>query len=88
MLFKGESIMESTIKTYTYKNGNIQRVQVIRWDDWSQLDFLPMSPSDKSLECFSAIYRNFLVPSAPWLFGNMIMFRLPSDIETDFSFDI
>jgi hypothetical protein len=78
--------MESRIKTYTYPNGEIQRVQVLRWNDWSQLDFLSMTPSETALDCFSAIYRNYLVPAAPFLFGTMILFRLPPDLETDFPY--
>ena len=78
--------MESLIKTYTYPNGDIQRVQLVTWEDWSSLDFLSMPPSGTSLDCFSAIYRNFLIPAAPWLFGSMILFRLPRDMDTDFPF--
>jgi len=79
--------MDSQIKTYTYPNGDIQRVQVIRLEEWSKLDFLQMFGSDKALERFSGIYRDFLVPSAPWLFGNLIMFRLPSDLSTQLPFE-
>ena len=79
--------MDSQIKTFTYPNGDIQRVQAVRLDSWTALDFLEFSGSDRTLDRFSGIYRDFLVPSAPWLFGNMIMFRLPEDLETDFPFE-
>lgn len=79
--------MHSEIKTYTYPNGCLQRVQVVRWDDWSKLDFLRLSYSNRALECFSNVYRNFLVPSAPWLFGNMIMFHIPRDLNMPFPFE-
>ena len=59
----------------------------IRDRDWSKLDFLHMEPAEDTLDCFSAIYRNFLVPAAPWLFGNMILFRLPEDLEVPFPRD-
>ena len=74
--------MESQIKTYTYPSGEIQRVQILRWEDWSKLHFLSPTPCGDTLERFSAIYRNFLVPAAPWLFGSMILFRLPPETET------
>lgn len=32
--------MQSEIKTITYANGEIQKVQIIRWAEWRQLDFL------------------------------------------------
>ena len=79
--------MYSEIKTYTYPNGDIQRVQLVRWDNWSNLDFLNLSYSENALTCFSNIYRNFLVPSAPWLFGNLIMFHIPADVEVPFSWE-
>ena len=77
--------MQSQIKTYRYPNGEIQRVQIVRWEDWSKLDFLEMSWTDGALTCSSNIYRNFLVPAAPWLFGNMVMFHIPEDLEVPFS---
>ena len=76
--------LQSQIKTYHYPNGDIQRVQVVRWEDWSQLDFLEMSYNEGALTCFSNIYRNFLVPSAPWLFGNLVMFHIPEGMEVPF----
>ena len=79
--------MESQIKTFTYPNGDIQRVQAVRLDSWAELDFLELAGSDRTLGRFSGIYRDFLVPSAPWLFGNMIMFRIPADLETLFPFE-
>ena len=79
--------MQSEIKTYSYPDGCIQRVQVVRWDDWPELDFLEMSYSGDALTCFSNIYRNFLVPAAPWLHGRMIMFHVPADLKVPFSFE-
>lgn len=76
--------MESQVKTYTYPNGDIQRVQLLRWDSWEALDFLSPTPSAGALRRFSGIYRDFLVPAAPFLFGNMVMFRLPENCEATF----
>lgn len=73
--------MNSEIKVYSYPNGEIQRVQVVRWDDWSQLDFLRPSYSSASLDCFSHIYKNFLVPACPWIFGQMVMVQMPEDMD-------
>jgi len=73
--------MYSEMKEYSYPNGEIQRVQVVRWDDWSQLDFLRPSYSLASLECFYDIYRNFLVPACPWIFGQMVMVQMPEDMD-------
>lgn len=79
--------MRSEIKTYSYPNGEIQRVQLVQFDDWSKLDFLHMSYTDGALECFYDIYRKFLVPSCPWIFGNMVMFHIPEGMEVPFPFE-
>ncbi len=76
--------MKSEVKVYERGNGEIQRVQVVRWDDWSKLDFLWLKQEDveqqkKALNCFYDIYRNFLVPTMPIVFPQMVMFALPED---------
>lgn len=78
--------MNSQIHTFSYPNGEIQRVQVARFEDWEAL--VPLSPksSDRALDCFSEIYRKFLVPAAPWVFGSLVLFRLPEGIQMPFSF--
>lgn len=79
--------MTSEVKTISYPNGDIQRVQLVRWDDWQKLEFLNVRYSEGALGCFAEIYRKFLVPACPWLFGNMVLFQLPPDMEVPFSFD-
>lgn len=77
--------MHSEIKTYSYPNGDIQRVQLVRWNKWSGLDFLHMSYGEGALDCFADIYRQYLVPACPWLFGNMVMFHIPEGVEVPFA---
>ena len=69
------------IKTYSYPDGEIQRVQIARPDSWAQLEFLRPTPTPRALEKFADIYRRYLVPACPWLFGNMVMFRLPEEVQ-------
>lgn len=78
--------MNSEVKVFTRENGEIQRVQVVRWDDWAQLDFLYLKQGNleqqvKALECFRDIYQNYLVPACPWIFPQMVMFCLPEDVS-------
>ena len=73
--------MNSEIKVYSYPNGEIQRVQVVRWEDWSQLDFLYPKKNAAALDCFTDVYRNFLVPACPWIFPQMVLFSLPEDVD-------
>ena len=78
--------METRIETFSYPNGDIQRVQLVQPDSWETLDFLRLSYEEPALEGFYKIYKQFLVPGCPWLFGNMVMFRLPADLETELNF--
>lgn len=72
--------MESEIRTFSRPDGEIQRVQILRWDRWEQLEFFTPPSAEDSLDRFAEIYRNFLVPAAPWLFGHMVLFRLPGEL--------
>lgn len=73
--------MLSQIKTYTYPNGEIQRVQCVKLDRWEELHFAALSYEDPAFEGFCNIYRRYLLPTCPWIFGQMVMFRLPEDVE-------
>lgn len=78
--------MKSEVRVFERENGEIQRVQVVSWDDWSKLDFLwleqkSLEQQKKALECFNDIYQNYLVPVMPWIFPKMVMFVLPEDEE-------
>lgn len=78
--------MKSEIKIFPYPDGEIQRVHLVQLEDWQQLDFWQLSYAEPAMDCFAGIYRQFLVPKQPWAFGNMIMFRVPDDLEVDCAF--
>lgn len=77
--------MKSEIRTFSYPNGEIQRVQLVTLDRWEDLQFYKPKPSDSAIDSFERIYRKFLVPACPALFGTMVMFRLPEGMEVPFS---
>ena len=77
--------MKSEIRTFSYPGGEIQRVQMVRFEDWSALDFLHPVPTEAALGCFSEIYNLYLVPARPWMFGTFVMFTLPDHMEVPFS---
>lgn len=79
--------MDSEVKVYGYPNGEIQRVQVVRFEDWAELDFLRPEYSEAALDCFYDIYRNYLVPKCPWIFGRMILFRMPDKLDVELPFN-
>lgn len=79
--------MQSQIKTLSYPNGEIQRIHLVRPDSWAEVDFLNLQYQQPAMECFHRVYRQFLVPACPWLFGQMVMFCLPEDVDMPFPFD-
>lgn len=78
--------MQEERKIFEYPNGEIQRVSVVRPEDWSRLELLKPKPCAGALDCFHRIYHQFLIPAAPWVFGNLVMFRLPEDVKVPFPF--
>lgn len=72
--------MQSEIKTFTYPNGEIQRVQVAYPENWERIFFLKLSYENPAFEGFCNVYRNFMVPANPWIFGNLVLFRLPDGV--------
>ena len=76
--------MKSEIKIFPYDNGEIQRVHLVRPECWSEIELLQPVWSEKSVDCFYKIYKQFLVPAAPWVFGNIVLFRLPEDVTVPF----
>ena len=79
--------MKSDILTFSCPDGEIQRVQLVRPDSWEDLEFLRPNPAEDAFEGFCRIYEQFLVPAAPWVFGNIVMFRLPEGAEVPFPFE-
>lgn len=77
--------MNHLIKTYTYENGECQRVQLVQLESWESITFIRPAYHPDSLERFAALYRDYLVPACPWIFGSMILFSLPPDAEISFS---
>ena len=78
--------MKSDVHVFTHPNGEIQRVHVVRPDNWQQLRFLHPTPDPAAFRCYADIYRKYLVPACPWIFGHLVLFRLPDDLPVPFSF--
>lgn len=78
--------MNSQIHTFSYPDGEIQRVHLACINDWDALQLLHPVSSDRALDSFARIYEKFLVPAAPWVFGSLVLFRLPKNLEVPFSF--
>lgn len=79
--------MNSEVITFPCSDGEIQRVQVVRLGNWKELEFMRPDPAEEAFDGFCRIYEQFLIPAAPWVFGNIVMFRLPEGLDEPFSFD-
>lgn len=67
--------------TYTYPDGTLQRVAVARPESWEKLNFRSLSYEEPALSGFGDIYQNYLIPACPWIFGNLVLLRLPEAVE-------
>lgn len=77
--------MKSDVQVLSFPNGEIQRIHVVHPENWQQLEFLHPAPAPEALDCFADIYRKYLVPACPWIFGNLVLFRLPAELSVPFS---
>lgn len=75
--------METTIKTYQYDNGEIQRVRVIKADSFDELSFFSTKKSVRAFGVIENLYRNFIVPKCPWIFGQMILYHVPEELSKE-----
>ncbi len=70
-------MISSELTVMPRPDGEVQRVQLVRWDDWSALRFLRGAEEPGALADVAKVYRRFLIPACPWLFGQLLLFRLP-----------
>ena len=73
--------MHSEIHTFPCGEKELLRVQLVRLPDWEQLDFLQPKTSAPVFESFDRVYRQFLIPARPEIFGQVILFRLPEELK-------
>ena len=78
---------ESEIITFRYPNGEYQRVQKVTFDSWSQLEYLLPSRSERAFDSLCSLYKRYIIPKCPWLFGRLILFRIPDDVTVPFPFE-
>lgn len=77
-------MINSSIHTIKYPNGEIQRVQKLCFESWRDIDFFKPQPSKDSLDRICDLYENYIIPKAPHVFGTLVFFLLPDDITVPF----
>ena len=79
-------MLTSEIKQFTYPDGSIERVQAVRMGRWEDLGFfLPEPDGEAMFASVTRLYSKYAVPRAPFLFPQMVLFRLPAGEEVPFS---
>ena len=79
--------MKSEIKQFSYPDGTLQRVQLVHLDRWEELEFRNLGYSHGALDCFANILRQYLIPACPWIFGQLVLFHIRSDVAVPFPRD-
>ena len=77
----------SEIFTFHHPNGELQLVQKVSLDSWERLEFLSPAPSERAFDALCSLYKTYIIPKCPWLFGKLVLFRLPEDIPVPFPFE-
>lgn len=73
--------IEHIEKTYTYEDGEIQRVQVVKAPSWDSLDFFSTSFSVEAFNSVVNTINRFQVQKYPFLYGTMVFFHIPEGVE-------
>ena len=73
--------IQSEVRVMEYPSGERQRLQLLRFDSWRELEFFapPYSPEAYGRIC--RLYRDFVIPRCPQIFGQLVFFRLLDDID-------
>ncbi|MCQ2554699.1 MAG: hypothetical protein MJ171_03490, partial [Clostridia bacterium] len=79
--------MESFIKEYRYENGDIQKVQVVNLDSWSDLKFMRPEYSKEGFTKLCDLYENFIIKKFAAIFGKIVLFTVPENMEVPFESD-
>ncbi len=77
----------SSIRTIRYPNGEIQRIQTVIFERWEQAEFYTPAYSERSFPLLCDLYKNYIIPRCPWIFGQLVLFRLPDDLPVPFPMD-
>lgn len=75
------SDITSTIRTYEFENGELERVQSVSGFTWDELSFMRPSFNPEGYNRIVNLYTKFIVPYAPYIFGRLVLFMVPADYQ-------
>lgn len=74
-----QCVTSNQIETFTYSNGEIQRVQIVRFDDFNALKFITPAYDANSFTRLCGLYRDYIIPRYSMVFGKVVIFNIPDD---------
>ena len=77
-------MIESTIDTIRYENGEIQRYQRVSGFAWNDLCFAQGTFTKESFEELLRMYRIFIATKNPSFYGALVTFHIPDDMPSPF----
>ncbi|MBQ4254092.1 MAG: phosphodiester glycosidase family protein [Erysipelotrichaceae bacterium] len=80
-------MIESEIRKITYRNNEIQLVQIVKADSFDQLEFFAPVNTPLAFKRLTDLYRDFIVARFPWFYARMVFFCIPDDIDDPFETD-
>ena len=77
-------MIETQIITERYENQEMQRYQIAKGFDWSNISFQIPPFSREAYEEFVRMYEAFIIPKHRSWYGALVIFHLPKDITVPF----
>ncbi|MDO4198363.1 MAG: phosphodiester glycosidase family protein [Erysipelotrichaceae bacterium] len=76
--------MKKDIHTYSYDNGDIQKVLKVNLDSFNDFRILKPDYNKKSFDNLCDLYQDFIIKKYHYIFGKIVLFTLPQDIRIPF----
>ena len=74
-------MISSKVFQYTLSHGEHLNVQAVHADSFAELDFLRPDFDPLSFDKLCDLYRDFVIPRFPRIFGTLVHFYLPDDVK-------
>lgn len=78
-------MITSQIRTFKHTNGDIQKVQCVRMDSFGEFNFFRPQFTTEAFERLCHLYRDFLIRKYAQIFGQIVLFHVPDDMEIPFN---
>ena len=80
-------MIESEIRTIRYENGEMQRYQIVRGFEWTDLEFCRPEFTKPSFDEICRMYTVFTIPKHRDLYGAVVLFHIPDGMEMPFPYE-